>query len=118
MHLRDPIFDLAEEVILYATINFSNVFAHMIKMTLAQAARILGLNAAIADTSFTGISIDTRTIQPGNLYVAIPGERVDGHDYVLEAMQKGAAAVLVNHAVTADLPQLIVEDTTTALGKL
>ena len=90
----------------------------MINMTLSQAARILGLNAGTADTEFTGISIDTRTIQPGNLFAAIPGERVDGHDYVQEACQKGAAAALVNRHVAVDIPQLLVGDMTNALGKL
>lgn len=90
----------------------------MIKMTLTQAARILGLNAPAADTEFTGISIDTRTLPAGSLYAAIPGERVDGHDYVLEARQKGAAATMVNRPLATDIPQLIVGDTTLALGKL
>lgn len=90
----------------------------MIKMTLTQAARILGLNAPAADTEFTGISIDTRTLPAGSLYAAIPGERVDGHDYVLEARQKGAAAAMINRPLATDIPQLIVGDTTAALGKL
>lgn len=90
----------------------------MIKMTLSEAARILGLNAPNSDTEFTGISIDTRTMQPGCLYAAIPGERVDGHDYVAEALAKGAVAALVSRAVDANMPQLVVEDTTLALGKL
>lgn len=90
----------------------------MIKMTLAEAARILGLNAANSDTEFNGISIDTRTLQPGCLYAAIPGERVDGHDYVLEAGQKGAVAALVNRQLDINIPQLVAADTTLALGKL
>lgn len=90
----------------------------MIKMTLAEAARILGLNDGSPDVEFSGISIDTRTIQSGNLFVAIPGERVDGHDYTDEARLKGAVAAMVNHTVTTNVPQLIVSDTTLALGKL
>ncbi len=90
----------------------------MINMTLAQAAAILGLTSAPAEMEFHGLSIDTRTLPPGSLYVAIPGERVDGHDYVEEARKKGAVAALVSRHVDSDLPQLIVEDTTLALGRL
>lgn len=90
----------------------------MIQMTLAQAAAILGLNSAQTDTIFNGMCIDTRKLQSGNLFVAIPGERVDGHDYIEEALQKGAAAALVTRKVESTLPQLVVEDIVLALGKL
>ena len=43
----------------------------------------------------TGISIDSRTIQPGELYVCITGERHDGHEFIDDAVHRGAAAVLV-----------------------
>jgi UDP-N-acetylmuramoyl-tripeptide--D-alanyl-D-alanine ligase len=51
-----------------------------------------------ATPAFTGVSIDTRTIQPGMLFVAIRGERLDGHDFVAQAVAKGARGVLVDHA--------------------
>jgi len=90
----------------------------MIQMTLGQAAHLLDLNDDVADKEFTGISIDTRTIQPGNLFIAIRGDRVDGHDYIEEAYQKGAAAAVTSRQIESALPQLIVTDTTAALGKL
>lgn len=90
----------------------------MIHMTLAQAAGALGLSNAPADISFTGISIDTRTLQPGNLFVAIPGNQVDGHDYLDQALEKGASAALVTRQVDSILPQLVVNDVVEALGKL
>lgn len=90
----------------------------MIKMTLAEAASILGVNKAQMDTTFTGISIDTRTLEPGNLYAAIKGERVDGHDFIQNAEKQGASAALVNRLVKSELPQLIVGDMVQALGKL
>lgn len=91
----------------------------MINLTLAEAAQILGISTPIAkDATFTGISIDTRTLEAGNLYAAIKGERVDGHDFVNGAKEKGAHAVLVNRHVNAEIPQLIVGDMTQALGKL
>ncbi len=90
----------------------------MINMTLAQAARILGLNTSAPETSFTGLSIDSRTITKGNLFAAVKGERVDGHDYLEEARKLGAAAALVSRPVDSPLPQLIVGDMVQALGKL
>ncbi|WP_457755686.1 UDP-N-acetylmuramoyl-tripeptide--D-alanyl-D-alanine ligase [Thermodesulfatator indicus] len=47
--------------------------------------------------SFTGVSHDTRTIKPGELFVAIKGPRFDGHDFVLEAIENGARGLLVSH---------------------
>lgn len=90
----------------------------MIQMTLAQIAHLLQLDKPVVDKEFHGLSIDTRTLQPGNLFVAIPGARVDGHDFLEEARKKGAAAALVTHKVEADLPQLQVPDITAALGQI
>ncbi len=92
----------------------------MIEMTLGQAADILGSKTdhIIHPVTFRGISIDTRTLQPGNLFVAIKGDNRDGHDFIEEAKQKGAAAALVSHQTTTTIPQLQVKDTTQALGQL
>lgn len=70
------------------------------------------------DATVSGISIDTRTIKPGELYVAIQGERFNGHDFITAAQDAGAAAVLVHEAVEASVPTLKVEDTQKALGDL
>ncbi len=67
-----------------------------------------------------GVSIDTRTIQAGDLFVALKADR-DGHDFVAMALEKGAAAALVTHrpdGVAADAPLLIVDDILAALEKL
>ena len=64
------------------------------------------------DWQATGVSIDTRTIKPGDLFVALKAAR-DGHDFVAQALEKGAAAALVNHipdGVAEDAPLLIVND--------
>jgi UDP-N-acetylmuramoyl-tripeptide--D-alanyl-D-alanine ligase len=90
----------------------------MIHMTLAQTASILGLNGSAPQIEWHGISLDSRTITPGNLFIAVPGARVDGHDFIEEAYQKGAAAALVLRSITSDLPQLIVDDIPAALGKI
>lgn len=89
----------------------------MIKMTLAQAAQCLGLKTTFPG-EFAGFSIDTRTIETGNLFIALPGSKVDGHDFVKTAMEKGAAAALVSRPIDCNIPQLITEDTVAALGKL
>ena len=46
-----------------------------------------------------GVSIDTRTIQPGDIFIALKGEKIDGHNYVQEALRKGAVAAIVSHDV-------------------
>ena len=71
-----------------------------------------------ADAAVTGVAIDTRKLQPGDLFVAIKGERVDGHDYLAEAVARGAVAALVTRKVDSDLPQLLVDDAELALGDL
>ena len=61
---------------------------------------------------------DSRDVTPGALFVAIPGERVDGHDFVAVAAAAGAGAALVDHEVAADLPQIVVPDTVGGLSAL
>jgi UDP-N-acetylmuramoyl-tripeptide--D-alanyl-D-alanine ligase len=64
-----------------------------------------------------GVSIDTRTLKPGDLFVALKDAR-DGHDFVRAAFAQGAAAALVAREIAASGPQLIVPDTLAALGEL
>jgi UDP-N-acetylmuramoyl-tripeptide--D-alanyl-D-alanine ligase len=67
---------------------------------------------------FNAVSIDTRTLEPGNLYFAILGEAKDGHDFIDEARKARAAGVVVSRLVETPLPMVKVEDTTKALGEL
>lgn len=85
---------------------------------IADVASFIEAKVMGANVPFRGVSTDTRTLQPGDLYVALSGERFDGHDFVEQAMEKGAAAVLVSKAPKAQIPFLLVDDTTKALGKL
>lgn len=64
------------------------------------------------------VSTDTRKIEPGDLFVALKGPRFDAHDYVGDAIGKGAVAAVVDHPVDQELPQLAVADTLQALGVL
>jgi UDP-N-acetylmuramoyl-tripeptide--D-alanyl-D-alanine ligase len=69
----------------------------------------------------TGVSIDTRTLEPGDLFVALTGENRDGHEFVADALKKGAAAALVSReppAVAAGAPLLMVSDTQAGLEGL
>ncbi len=70
------------------------------------------------DEIFSSVSIDSRTLEVGALFVAIKGEYFDGHAFVQEAEKKGAVAVLVSQPVDVKIPQIIVPDTLQAFGEL
>jgi len=75
---------------------------------------------AQGDWSVEGVSIDTRTLQPGDLFVALKAAR-DGHDFVAQALASGAGAALVSRipdGVGADAPLLLVDDVLTGLEDL
>lgn len=70
------------------------------------------------DAVVDAMTQDTRALQPGSLYVALRGERFDGHDFAYDAAMRGASAVLVEHAVKVDLPQIVVGDSQLALARI
>lgn len=67
---------------------------------------------------FEGVSTDTRTVTAGNLFVALSGERFDGHDFVPNAVEKGAVCVIVERPVEVRVPQIVVTDAGRAYGLL
>ena len=72
-------------------------------------------------TALSAVNTDTRTVAPGELFVALRGERFDAHTFVAEAVKKGASAVVVSDATVAaqlGVPVFVVADTTIALGLL
>jgi UDP-N-acetylmuramoyl-tripeptide--D-alanyl-D-alanine ligase len=90
---------------------------------LTQIAHIEFRNPGAAKRrAFTGVSTDTRTLQPGNLFVALRGEHFDGHRYLAEAFARGARAAVVEAraetAAVATRPLLVVENSVRALGML
>jgi len=87
-------------------------------MALSQAAAMTGGRVEGADVECISVSIDTRTLQPGAMYVALQGQNFDGHDFVDAAQRQGAAAAMVHRPVTHSLPTLHVDDTRLALGRL
>lgn len=87
--------------------------------TLSQIESITAgkiINAA--DVTITGVSTDTRKIQPGDLYVALSGERFNGHDFISDAKARGAVAALIDQDVDTALPCVRVADCLVALGLL
>lgn len=90
----------------------------MMSMPLSQAAQVLDARQLGADVTFTGISTDTRTLSRGNLFVALTGPNFNGHDYLEQARERGAAAAAVTEVTTDSLPLLQVDDTRMALGQL
>ena len=67
----------------------------MIHMSLNRAATLLECGPPQIDVKFSGITSDSRRIAPGMLFAALSGETFDGHDYIKQAEECGAAAVLV-----------------------
>jgi UDP-N-acetylmuramoyl-tripeptide--D-alanyl-D-alanine ligase len=91
----------------------------MIELTAAQVAAATGGRLhADPDVTVTGaVVIDSRDAGPGALFVALPGERVDGHDFAAAAVRGGAALVLAARELDG-LPTVVVDDTEAALGDL
>jgi UDP-N-acetylmuramoyl-tripeptide--D-alanyl-D-alanine ligase len=89
-------------------------------MTLGEAAGVLRASATAPQARFDGVSTDTRAVKAGELFVALRGERFDGHDFLAVAAERGAAGAMVDRqfAKTSPLPAVIVEDTRRALGEL
>ena len=90
----------------------------MSRITLAQAAQWCGgtVDPKYAQISFLGASNDSRSVKPGQLFVALEGVR-DGHDFIPAALAAGAAAVLCSHS-GGDFPAIVVKDTRKALGDI
>ncbi|HET7634517.1 MAG TPA: UDP-N-acetylmuramoyl-tripeptide--D-alanyl-D-alanine ligase [Burkholderiales bacterium] len=95
-------------------------------MPLSEAARALDAEVRGGDAVFSSVSQDSRSLTPGALFVALRGERFDGHRFLAQAAQRGAAAALVDEAGSRiedrgssdSLPLLVVPDTRKALGLL
>lgn len=86
-------------------------------MRLSEIATLFNAPMQGADVVFTSVGIDSRTIQPGQLFVAIAGENFDGHDFVQQALQQGAVAALVEKPSPAQ-PSVQVANTRLALGQM
>lgn len=92
--------------------------AEGIATMLSHAADWLDAKSVGPDVAFHGVCSDSRKVSPGSLFVALRGPNHDGHEHVVAAASAGAVAALVEHPVDCVIPQLIVEDTRLALGRL
>ncbi|MEZ5624020.1 MAG: UDP-N-acetylmuramoyl-tripeptide--D-alanyl-D-alanine ligase [Nitrosomonas sp.] len=92
-------------------------------MRLQEAAEVLNARRQGDNVLFTGVSTDSRTVCPGELFVALTGENYDGHQFVRAAREQGAVAAMVEHdlndaALSTDFPLVCVENTRSSLGQL
>jgi len=88
-------------------------------MTLQEITAVVGGAVHDAPSTVTvkaPVVFDSRRVEPGGMFVALPGARVDGHDYAAQAIEAGAAAVLGARPV--GVPAVVVEDVPTAYGRL
>lgn len=76
-------------------------------------ARVIG-----ADVKFSSLSTDSRSVEPGEVFLALKGPRFDGHEHVQAAADAGACGAIVSEQVSTDIPQLLVDDTHMALGQI
>lgn len=90
----------------------------MIAFALSDLAQRLAGELQGNDVEVRAVGIDTRTLQPGDLYVALRGPNFDGHDYLDMAAEQGACAAMVSRDIAHRLPRLKVTDTRRALGQL
>jgi len=84
--------------------------------SLADLARETGGVLHGADAPFGLVTTDTRALEPGTLFVALRGERFDGHQFVPDALERGAAGALVSRLASVSLPQVVVPDVLAALS--
>ena len=87
----------------------------------AAAARAATNGLCEADWQASGVSIDSRTVRPGDLFVAIQGPNSDGHGFVADALARGAVAAMVSRSpddLAPDAPLLVVADTLAGLQAL
>ena len=86
--------------------------------SLLDAARVVGGALIGENLAFGAVSSDSRTLEPGALFVALRGPNFDGSEFVAGAAARGAVAALVDHAVPVALPQIVVPDALQALQQL
>lgn len=91
-------------------------------MKFSEIAKAIHASRQGEEGEFTRLIIDSRQVIPGDCFIAIKGERLDGHDFIAQAIQKGARAIIAARGAITDLEKSVcflqVDDTTIALGKL
>ena len=90
----------------------------MIALRFNELAQLLNGEDSSENPVLASIATDSRKAQPGSLFAALPGERVDGHDFADTAVRLGAVALLVSRRLDLPVPQLVVDDVLVALGRI
>ena len=90
----------------------------MISMLLSEAAKTVGSSLDGEDVVFCGCSTDSRTIEKGNLFIALKGDYFDGHQYISVAEKKGASSLIVDRGASNTKPFIKVKNTRKAMGLL
>ncbi|HCD04576.1 MULTISPECIES: UDP-N-acetylmuramoyl-tripeptide--D-alanyl-D-alanine ligase [unclassified Methylophaga] len=85
---------------------------------LTEIADLLNAELHGNDAIMTGSKIDSRKIEAGDLFIALPGENTDGHDYIDQAYKAGACGALVNRYIPSELPQIVVKNVISAYGQI
>jgi len=88
--------------------------------TIAEVCQgtVHAVNGQGAEVTVTSVDTDSRRVLPGQLFVALPGDKFDGHDFLPQVAAQGAVAALISKPADAPLPTVLVKDTRLALGQL
>ena len=89
------------------------ISVELMQLTAPLAATLIGHNLTVSS-----VTIDSRTVDSGGLFIALKGDRFDGHEFAQTAIDNGAIALVVERQLAVDVPQLIVSDCHRALGML
>ena len=93
----------------------------MIPVTLSQLLQVTHgrvINEGNQELLLQNVSTDSRKIDESCLFIALKGERFDAHDFASQVVDAGVAALLVDHQLDINCPQIIVDDTRIAMGQL
>ncbi len=90
----------------------------MMTFNLSRMAEIAGGRVIGDDVEIRGMIHDARRVEAGNLFCALPGDHHDGHDFLDQAREHGAAAALVSRAGDHPLPRVLVDDVRDAMGRI
>lgn len=90
----------------------------MIELRLSDITEEIGASLLGNDAVLRGVSVDTRTLKPDDVFFALTGEQFDAHTFVKNAVQLGASSVVVERECGVDVPQLLVRNTRAALGQI
>lgn len=96
----------------------------MINISLSELATIVSGQLLMIDKclsqekNISEVTIDSRSVKPNSLFIALQGEHFDGHDFVQQAIEAGANAILVNRILAVSVPQIVVENTRLAFAKI